>query len=147
MEKIENGKYQANYQLVVISHLIQTPKLRDNKTAISKVLQQKNKAFKKDVGHFKNCPVWRVLTNHGIISKIGDDYKLNLTQKPTNTQRKEIENQKLRAEKNELVIKNNENKKLMDEIKQEREARLASEIEMKQAFAQLRDEKLGNYKT
>ena len=77
-EKIKNGRYnKANYQLVVICHLSQTPNLRDNKTAISKVLQEKNKALKKDVGHFKNCPVWRVLTDHGIISKIDDEYKLN----------------------------------------------------------------------
>lgn len=90
-EKIENGKYhQANYQLVVICHLSQTPELRDNKKSISKVLQQKNKGLKRNVSHFMNCPVWRVLTDHKIISKISDGYKLNLTPKPTNTQRKEI---------------------------------------------------------
>ena len=77
-DKIKNGRYnKANYQLVVICHLSQTPKLRDNKKAISKVLQEKNKGLKKEVGHFMNCPVWRVLTDHGIISKIGDEYKLN----------------------------------------------------------------------
>ncbi len=90
-EKIQTGNYgQANYQLVVICHLLQTPELRDNKKNIAKVLQQKNKGLKRNVSHFMNCPVWKVLTIKGIIIKISDGYKLNLTQKSTNTQRKEI---------------------------------------------------------
>ncbi len=77
-EKIKHGRYnKANYQLVVICHLSHTPELRDNKKAISKVLQEKNKSQNREIGHFMNCPVWRVLTDHGIISKIGDEYKLN----------------------------------------------------------------------
>ena len=88
-DKIKNGRYnKANYQLVVICHLSQTSKLRDNKKEISKVLQNKNKTLKRNVSHFMNCPVWRVLTDHGIISKIDDDYKLNA--KLSNTEKKKI---------------------------------------------------------
>jgi len=61
------------------------------------------------------------------------------------TERKEVENQKLKAEKNELKLKVNENSKLQEMIKEEREARIKSENEMKQTLAKLRDEKLTNY--
>ena len=78
IEKIKNGKYdKANYQLVVICHLSQKADFRDNKKSIAEVLKQKNKTMKREVTHFMNCPVWRVLTNKGIISKISDGYKLN----------------------------------------------------------------------
>lgn len=88
-EKIQNGRYhQANYQLVVICHLSQTPDLRDNKKAIAQALQDKNKAQKRDIGHFMNCPVWRVLTDHKIITKISDGYKLNTNL--SNSQKKKI---------------------------------------------------------
>jgi len=61
-------------------------------------------------------------------------------------ERKEAENQKLRAEKNELKLKVNENEKLQQQVKEEREARKQFEIETKQALAKLREEKLENYK-
>lgn len=77
LEKIQNGKYdQANYQLVVICHLSQTPELRDNKKSIAEAIANKNKALKKDVSFFMSCPVWKVLTNKGIILKISEGYKL-----------------------------------------------------------------------
>jgi len=62
-------------------------------------------------------------------------------------ERKEAENQKLRVEKDELKIKVNENNTLQEEIKLEREARKKFEIEMKQTLADLRAEKLANYKS
>ena len=86
---IENGKYnQANYQLVVICHLSQMPELRDNKKSIAEAIANKNKALKKDVSWFMSCPVWRVLTNKGIILKISEGYKL--TAKLTNSEKKKI---------------------------------------------------------
>lgn len=89
LEKIQDGKYnQANYQLVVICHLAQTPELRDNKKAISEAIANKNKALKKDASFFMSCPVWKVLTNKGIILKISEGYKL--TTKLTKSERAEI---------------------------------------------------------
>lgn len=61
-------------------------------------------------------------------------------------ERKEIENQKLKEEKNELKIKVNENDKLQAEVKLEHEARIKFENETKQILAKLREEKLSNYK-
>ena len=61
-------------------------------------------------------------------------------------ERKEAENQKLRAEKSELKLQINENAKLLQEINVERKARQRFEIETKQTLAKLRDEKLENYK-
>lgn len=57
-----------------------------------------------------------------------------------------VELARVKEEKNELKLKVTENSKLQDEIKAEREARLASEKEMKQTLAKLREEKLANYK-
>lgn len=89
LEKIQNGRYdQANYQLVVICHLSQTPELRDNKNSIAQAIADKNKALKKNVSFFKSCPVWKVLTNKGIILKISDGYKL--TTKLSNAEKKKI---------------------------------------------------------
>ncbi len=89
LDKIESGKYdQANYQLVVICHLAQTPELRDNKKAIAQAIANKNKTLKKDVSFFMSCPVWKVLTNKGIILKISEGYKL--TTKLTKSERAKI---------------------------------------------------------
>ena len=62
-------------------------------------------------------------------------------------ERKEVENQKLKEEKNELKIKVSENSKLLEQVKEEREARIRFEKETKQTLAKLREEKLANYKT
>lgn len=58
---------------------------------------------------------------------------------------KEVELEKERAEKNNLKKKIIENKKLSDDLKKEKEERLASEMEMKEAFAEFRKEKLANF--
>ena len=89
LDKIEAGKYnQANYQLVVICHLSQCEELRDNKKSISQAIANKNKALKKDASFFMSCPVWKVLTNKGIILKIAEGYKL--TTKLTKSEQKQI---------------------------------------------------------
>lgn len=62
------------------------------------------------------------------------------------TERKDVENQKLKAEKNQLKIKVSENEKLLEQVKEERESRIQFEKETKQALAKLRDEKLKNFK-
>ena len=60
-------------------------------------------------------------------------------------ERKEVENQKLKEEKNELKIKVSENSKLLEQVKEEREARLKFEKETKQNMAQIREMKLAKY--
>lgn len=59
---------------------------------------------------------------------------------------KEVENQKLKAEKNELRLKVTENEELKEQIKIEREARIKSEMETKQALAQIRQMLLDQHK-
>lgn len=59
-------------------------------------------------------------------------------------ERKEAENQKLREEKNTLKVQINENTKLQEMIKEEREARIKSENKMLEKLGELRDERLEN---
>ncbi len=62
------------------------------------------------------------------------------------SERHNLEVTNLQNEKDILKLKVNENKELEIQLREERHARLKFEKEMKQAFAQLRDEKLTNYK-
>lgn len=57
-----------------------------------------------------------------------------------------VELTRVKEEKNALKLQVNENSKLLDQVKEEREARIRFEKETKQTLAQLRDEKLSNFK-
>ena len=88
-KKIRAGKYnQSNYQLLVICQLSSSDKLKDSKKNLAQVLANKNKAMKKETSFFMSCPVWKVLTNKGIITKVSDGYKLNTSL--TNAERAKI---------------------------------------------------------
>ena len=77
VEKIKTGKYMANYQPVVICHLVRSPELRDTKKGICQSLKDNNKSMKKEISYFMSVPVWKVLEKHQVISRIEGGYKLN----------------------------------------------------------------------
>ena len=79
---------QSNYQKVVICHLVRTENLRDSKISICESLKNANPKDKRDIAHYKNCPVWRVLTTKNIIVQVENDYKLNA--KLSESEKKEI---------------------------------------------------------
>ena len=56
-----------------------------------------------------------------------------------------VELARVKEEKNELKLQVSANEKLLDQVNEEREARKQFEIEMKQALAKLRDEKLNSW--
>lgn len=69
---------QANYQYVVICHLINQRGLTDIKDNICISLVKKNKSLGRDEKHFMNCPVWRVLSQKSIINIEGKQITLNI---------------------------------------------------------------------
>ncbi len=62
------------------------------------------------------------------------------------TESQKLEMKKLKDQKDVLNLKIHENKELEVQLREERQARMSFEKEIKQTLAQLRDEKLANYK-
>ena len=67
----------ANYQLVVICHLVRSEGLKDTKKGICQSLKDNNKNMKKEISYFMSVPVWKVLEKHKVINRIEGGYKLN----------------------------------------------------------------------
>lgn len=75
--KIDTIQPRANYQYVVICHLLRSRALRDDKHEIALSLLKNNKAINKELSHFETrIPVWGVLSKNGVIRINGDSVQL-----------------------------------------------------------------------
>lgn len=68
---------QANYQPVVLCHLLSADGLKDTQENIAHKLKEKNPSG--DFAYFKSasCPVWKVLSGKKMIKKAGDFWQIN----------------------------------------------------------------------